>query len=605
MSTPLRVLALVKQIPEVQALQLDGQGRLDRDGVGLAMNDYCRRAVAKGLELARATGGSLTVATMGPPAAADVLREAVTFGADEALLLTDPAFAGSDSLVTARALAGLVRTRGPFDLILTGRTALDAETGQVPPALAHLLHLPFAAGVRHVQLHGDRLDLVLEHDDRSVTARTTLPAVLSCAERLCDPCKIKDPAGWVDADDPRISVVGAASLGPGRWGSAGSPTSVGAVRVVEVRRERRVVADRGSELGWVGAVVRRRQQGRPSADSGLIWSARPRPRGPVVAVVLEPGRPGCGRELLGEGARLATLLGGACVGFGSDLEPEIGSRWGADRMVLVSGASVEEDLAAALAAWAAGAEGTDLAAVIGPATDWGREVLARSATELGAGMTGDAVELEVRDGRVAAWKPALGGQALVEIECRSPIHFVSVRPGVLPLRGARPTRPVPVEALEAGAASRMVVLTRVREDDLELARAHAVIGIGMGVEQADHPLVVALAERLDAAVCATRKVTDRQWMPRARQVGITGHSLAPSLFISVGASGSFHHTVGFRNAGTVIAINTDPAAPIFGCCDVGLVGDWKAVLPRVVDAVLAAPGAAHPAVPGPIEASSR
>jgi electron transfer flavoprotein alpha subunit len=87
---------------------------------------------------------------------------------------------------------------------------------------------------------------------------------------------------------------------------------------------------------------------------------------------------------------------------------------------------------------------------------------------------------------------------------------------------------------------------------------------------------------LGAELGATRKVTDEGWLPRARQVGITGRSIAPRLFVSIGASGKFNHTVGVRAARTVLAINSDPSAPIFQAADVGIVGDWRDVLPRLV-----------------------
>ena len=165
---PLRIAALVKQIPEVESLRLRRDGRLNRSGVALHMNDYCRRAVAQGLILAQASGGSLTVITFGPASAENVLREAIAFGADDGVLVTDAVFTGSDSLATARALAAALRCVGPFDLVLTGRNSVNAETGQVPPQLATLLDLPFAAGARQLRLSAETLDLGLEHDDEWV-----------------------------------------------------------------------------------------------------------------------------------------------------------------------------------------------------------------------------------------------------------------------------------------------------------------------------------------------------------------------------------------------------------------------------------------------------
>src|SRR6476661_4919872 len=171
-------------------MALGPDGRLRRDGIELEMNPYCRRAVSKAVELAAARAGSrVTVYTLGPPAADDTLREAIAWGLDrhvdiEGVLVTDPAFAGSDTLATAKALAAALRREGPFDLVLAGRNSVDSDTGQVGPELAELLDLPFLTGVRYLSIDGTRVAARCEHDDGWMQAEVELPAVLSCAERL-------------------------------------------------------------------------------------------------------------------------------------------------------------------------------------------------------------------------------------------------------------------------------------------------------------------------------------------------------------------------------------------------------------------------------------
>jgi electron transfer flavoprotein alpha subunit len=608
MPRPLRIAALVKQIPKIEAMSLGSDGRLQREGIELHMNDYCRRAVTQGHELAHATGGTLTVVTLGPPSADNVLREAIACGADAGVHVTDPAFAGSDTWATARALAAALDKLGPFDLVLLGRNSVDADTGQVPPQLATLLDLPFATGVRELQLDGDTLRLRLEHDDEWVECEVELPAMLSCAERLCDPCKIKDPAVWATVDAAKISRLSAADLGAGPWGQAGSPTRVGDVRTIAVSREQTVVD--GSVPEQVAAIMAVLDDRAALVSAGAEdGSAEPVPdsgvaNGPAVIVAVEPARTQITRELLGAAAHLAAEIGGRVVAFGpTPGDPRRLAAWGADDIVALTGAAsaaggsaaggtadladlAEEDIAGAL---------TDLCraappwAVIGPGTAWGRDVLARSAATLGAGLTGDAVELEARDGRLVAWKPAFGGKLVAEIHCSSPIQMATVRAGVLPLRTPRDVASAPVVTRSVDPKSRVRVLGRERDDDSdELAGAEIVIGVGVGVSPDDYPLLRSLAERMDAVLCATRKVTDKGWMPRARQVGITGHSIAPRLFVSLGASGKFNHTVGMRAAGTIVAVNTDPTAPIFGFADIGVIADWKALLTELAPLVEAA-----------------
>ena len=596
---PLRVAVLVKQIPVFEDMVLGPDGRMVRDGIDLHMNDYCRRAVAKGTEVARASGGTVTVFTLGPKSAENVCREAILYGVDGGIHICDDEFAGSDTWATAKALAAALQRFGPFDLVMMGRNSVDADTGQVPPQLAELLGLPFATGVRHFSLRGDRLELRLEHDDEWVDAAVGLPAVVSCAERLCDPCKIKDPVAWATVDDSFIQTVSAADLGPGPWGQKASPTSVGPVQMIDVERHRRIMTGTLDEqIDQAVAIM---------AEKGVLATgSTPEPamvpsrspggsEGAAIAVLVEPGRGRVSRELLGAAAGLAAEIGGwvAALGPGLDDPEEDLGPWGADEQVDITGGAgrsvpVEEDVASAISAWA---NDTQPWAVLAPGTAWGREVASRMAASLGAGLTGDAVGLKVDDdGKMVAMKPAFGGWLVAEILCSSPVQMATVRPGVLPLPRPNSDRPPACRlSLASPDLSRLEIIRRYRDDDSdELANASVVIGVGQGVDPADYPKLEKHQAAIGASLCATRKVTDYGWMPRARQVGITGHSISPRLYFAIGISGKFNHTVGVRNAGTVVGINTDPDAPLWDVVDIGIVGDWAEVLdaliPRLAEA---------------------
>ena len=127
------------------------------------------------------------------------------------------------------------------------------------------------------------------------------------------------------------------------------------------------------------------------------------------------------------------------------------------------------------------------------------------------------------------------------------------------------------------------MLARDRDDDLDvLAEATAVVGIGTGVGPDEYDALQPLLDALGAELAATRKVTDKGWLPRARQVGITGRTIAPRLYVAIGVAGKFNHMVGVRAAGTVLAVNSDPDALVFATADVGIVGDWHEVLPALL-----------------------
>jgi electron transfer flavoprotein alpha subunit/electron transfer flavoprotein alpha/beta subunit len=541
--------------------------------------------------------------TLGPTSADDVLREAIAWGSDrgvetDGLLVTDPAFAGSDTLATARALAATLRLAGPFDLILAGRNSVDADTGQVPPELAELLDLPFLTGVRTMAVEGRTVLARCEHDDGWVEAAVDLPAVLSCAERLIEPCKV-DPAGRAAVPDGRIGRLAATDLGPGPWGEAGSPTRVGAVRVHEVHREG-ILLDGPLEdqvRAAVDVLVRRGAlAARAEGAGGVLGESVPRRgnrAGPAVAVVLEPDRTHVAQELLSAAAELAEEIDGHVVALAepADADPPRLGAWGADEVVMLvpspepgdgGGAGdglTAEDVAGAVAEWAAQAQPW---AVLAPSTAWGREVAGRAAARLGAGLTGDAVGFDVDDGRLVAWKPAFGGQVVAAITASSPIQMATVRPGMLPRREPRHDGAA-VSRQPVTPRGRVRILAHARDDDTNtLAEAAVVVGVGGGLTPDDYADLEPLLDVLGAELGATRKVTDRGWQPHARQIGITGRSIAPNLYVAIALSGKFNHMVGVRSAGTILAINEDRDVPVFAAADVGITADWRKAVPALV-----------------------
>jgi electron transfer flavoprotein alpha subunit len=543
------------------------------------------------VDLAATHGGTVTVVTLGPETAEDCLREAIAWGLDRGVettgvLVTDRAFAGSDTLATAIALAAALRTVGPFDLVLTGRNSVDADTGQVGPELAELLDLPFATALRHLALDDRTLDVRCEHDDGWVQARLPLPAIVSTAERLIDPCKV-DPEGRAAVDAARIRRLTAADLGVGPWGAAASPTRVGRVRLLESERARHLLPDAplAEQVRRAVEVLTARGALDPALDHAGDLGVVPDPdAGPTrtTAVLVEPERAALTRELLGR----AASIGGHVVAVAvAAVDPAELGGWGADEIVRLrapeadGGSLSEDDVAAGVIDWL---HAESPWAVLAPSTVWGREVTSRAAAAVHAGLTGDAIALELDGDRLLAWKPAFGGQLVAAIHTDSPTQMATVRAGMLAELHPR-HHVAPVTERPITPRGRVTVLARTRDDDLDvLAEATVVIGIGQGIPPDEYGLIEPLREQLGAELAATRKVTDRGWLPRARQVGITGRSIAPRLFVSLGASGKFNHMVGVRAARSVLAVNADPDALVFDVADAGIVGDWRDVLPLLL-----------------------
>jgi electron transfer flavoprotein alpha/beta subunit len=233
----MRIVVCIKQVPVVAAMELDPQTlALKREGVRTEVSAFDLRAVVKAVDLARAHGGEVTVLTMGPPQAREALLECLALGADRAVHLCDRAFAGSDTLATARALAAALR-RTSFDLVLCGRNSTDAETGQVGPEVAELLDLPQVTSVRSLEVDpGTRtLRAERETDEGFETVVASLPALVTAAEDI-------------RAADLDVPVE--------RLGAAGSPTWVAGLQALEETRAGEIVTGESPEAAVEALVAR-------------------------------------------------------------------------------------------------------------------------------------------------------------------------------------------------------------------------------------------------------------------------------------------------------------------------------------------------------------
>ena len=213
-------------------------------------------------------------------------------------------------------------------------------------------------------------------------------------------------------------------------------------------------------------------------------------------------------------------------------------------------------------------------------------------------MTGDAIGIELDEGgQILALKPAFGGQIVAPIASRTVPVVATLRPGI-----AEPIRPDP----DRHAAQRVFIAAGdglpllfppVLADGAEvdaggaaLESARIVVCVGYGLGEAALPLAVALARTLGAELSATRRVCDIGWLPRQRQVGLSGRSIAPQVYLALGVRGSFNHTVGIGRAGRILAVNRDAAAEIFAVSDLGIVGDAAGVARRLLDRLKRGPG---------------
>jgi electron transfer flavoprotein alpha subunit len=227
------------------------------------------------------------------------------------------------------------------------------------------------------------------------------------------------------------------------------------------------------------------------------------------------------------------------------------------------------------------------AAVLVASTTEGREVAGRLAVKIGSGLVTDAVDL-AEDG--VATQSVFGGAIIVQSKVTKGTPIVTVRANAVaaaPSPAAGEVKPVTVELSEAAKASQVVErVTEEKSSRPDLTEAQIVVSGGRGVGGKENfALIEQLADTLGGAVGASRAATDAGWYPHQNQVGQTGKTVSPQLYIAVGISGAIQHRAGMQTSKTIVAVNKDPEAPIFELADFGVVGDLNTVVPQATEAI--------------------
>lgn len=224
----MNIIVCVKQVPDTAEVKIDPvTNTLMRAGVPSIMNPFDKQALEAALLLKDANGGTVTVITMGPPQADEILKEAIAMGADEAALISDRALAGSDTLATSFALAAAVKHVGEYDLVLCGKQAIDGDTAQVGPEMAEHLDLPQVTGAMKIVKDGDMLLVDRDNENSSQTIAVQMPALVTVTRSEKEP-RFASIKGKMKARKFIAPVWSAAELGLDEKmiGLNGSPTKV-------------------------------------------------------------------------------------------------------------------------------------------------------------------------------------------------------------------------------------------------------------------------------------------------------------------------------------------------------------------------------------------
>jgi electron transfer flavoprotein alpha subunit len=302
------------------------------------------------------------------------------------------------------------------------------------------------------------------------------------------------------------------------------------------------------------------------------------------------------REALGEATRLAATLGGPVVGVCcAAADPGLAALGdaGATEVLLATHPTFElyEPTGYARAIVAA-VEQVKPAALLFAASAMGRDLAPRVAARLGVGLAADCTALAVEGGRLIATRPVYAGKAQQRVAFTGTPAVASLRPKVFTPAsggngGSAKVTPLAFTAPDAPKA-RVREVKATTAGKVDLTEAEIIVSGGRGLKGPEHfDIVEALAEALGATVGASRAVVDAGWRPHGDQVGQTGKTVSPKLYVAVAISGAIQHLAGMSSSRCIVAINKDADAPIFKVADYGIVGDAFEVVPALTEAVRA------------------
>ncbi|HUO77735.1 MAG TPA: electron transfer flavoprotein subunit beta/FixA family protein [Thermodesulfovibrionales bacterium] len=252
----MNIVVCIKQVPDTAEVRINPEtNTLVREGVPSIINPYDMHAIEAGLQIREKAGGKVTVISMGPPQAESALRDAISMGADEAVLLTDRAFAGSDTWATSYTLAKAVEKLGA-DIVICGKQAIDGDTAQVGPEMAEFMNIPHISYVKKTEvIEAESIRVQRLMDEGYDVVESSLPVLLTVVKELNEP-RLPSLKGKMAARRAEIRKWSSSDLGADadKIGLKGSPTQVKNIFAPEAKKDRKMLE--GTLEEQVGALVR-------------------------------------------------------------------------------------------------------------------------------------------------------------------------------------------------------------------------------------------------------------------------------------------------------------------------------------------------------------
>jgi electron transfer flavoprotein alpha subunit len=633
----LTIISLIKQVPLPSEMRMGEDGLMDRTKAKSIINIDCQFGLEAGLQLRKQNPDArLIVCSMGPKSFETSLRTAISMGYDEAYLLSDRKLGGSDTYATGLAISTMLKHLGftknskdPF-IILAGRQTSDGDTAHVPSQVAENIGIPQATFVESVKSDDSRVIVKRIIEGGYQILKLPVPCVVSLTPTGIPPRK-PSLSGAIKARSLKITTFGIDDIGLGteKIGINGSPTIV--VKVVNIVSERPPIkmSEGHNETELVDSLIANLKKGgnvlekkentvkkeiehqdfpdkdfRNGARGIITWAEIT--NGKISRPSLEILTPA--RKLarqLGDNTRVMTMVIGKNVGLFAQTLIEYGS----DEVILVENDRLEEYLVLPfssifgqvikerkpeIALFAATTSGRELAPRIGMKTDSG---VTADCTGLEIGEYIDKKEKVVYKPILESRRPTYGESKLATILGFVCPQISTARAGTFEVPGRIEGRQGIVSTFKPVLEDKdfvVEIVKTVRGDGglQNLFEADIIISGGRGTTSDNLTLIKALAEALknqglNAEWASSRPVVDDGVAEYARQVGQTGKTIRPKIYIAVGISGAIQHIAGMKESEKIIAIDHNPKAHIFNYADFGIVGEYADIIPELTDRVKA------------------
>ena len=295
-------------------------------------------------------------------------------------------------------------------------------------------------------------------------------------------------------------------------------------------------------------------------------------------------------EAVSEGRRVADGLGteltAVVLGSGIDSLAEELKKYGPDKILVGDDPALADYTTDAYTNVLADfIQLSDPAVIITGASAQGKDLAGRLAARLDAGVAMDCVEVKLDNGNLTYTRPMFGGKILANVEIEGSPQIVAIRPNVMNITENSKECSIEKPAAQVGDLKTTVVEMKMETaDKVELTEADIIVSGGRGTG-GDYAAIEALANALGAAVGASRSAVDEGWRPHSDQVGQTGKTVSPTLYVACGISGAIQHLAGMSTSKFIVAINKDEEAPIFSKADLGIVSDLFEVVPAITEEV--------------------